>query len=74
MFIGDEISLYDIPSSFLQHHISKADIALLSAFPAACVSHPESAFMTCIFVAQVMFLSFQIFESVEVDVLVLVVS
>ena len=35
--------LYDIPSSFLQHHISKADIALLSAFLVACVSHPESA-------------------------------
>ena len=33
-------SLYDIPSSFLQHHISKADFALLSAFPTAFDLHP----------------------------------
>ena len=38
-------SLHDIPCSFLQHHISKADIAPLSAFPNVHVSQPWSSYL-----------------------------
>ena len=70
-------SLYDIPSSFLQHHISNADIALLFAYdshPLCCSWEYQRLYDTYLCYAKVMFLSFQIFESVEVDVLVLVLA